>query len=73
MARTIGHVSPTMTKEEAIWRVIEQRCKILDDAIRKGYGTEYRKGIRDAYWQVLDLMNDSLESIMVELEHDEQE
>ena len=72
MARTIGHVSPKMTREEAIREVIEKRCDILEDAIRQGHGTEYVKGLRDAYWAVLDLLGDTLESIMVELEDDEQ-
>lgn len=71
--RPIPPVSHRMTREEAIREVIEKRCDILEDAIRQGHGTEYVKGLRDAYWAVLDLLGDTLESIMVELEDEEQE
>lgn len=62
------------TKDDAIRRVLEKRMAVIEDHIltQKSNQTPlnlaYYKGKRDGYQQAIDLLYESLESILIELE-----
>ena len=59
-------------KEKAIRKVLEKRMEVIEEYIlpsnnQSPLNLAYYEGKRDGYQQALDLLNDSLESIKVEL------
>ena len=69
-ARTIRHVSPKMTKEDAIRKVLCKRAGILEEIIERHpeEKTGYYGGKLDGYWQAIELLLDDVECITVELD-----
>lgn len=62
------------TKDDAIRRVLEKRMAVIEDHILTPKSNQtplnlaYYKGKRDGYQQAIDLLYESLESILIELE-----
>ena len=62
------------TKDDAIRRVLEKRMAVIEDHILTPKSNQtplnraYYEGKRDGYQQAIDLLYESLESILIELE-----
>lgn len=68
--RTIGHVSPKTTKEEAIRQVLTKRAGILKEFLVRipEEKRDYYSGKLEGYRQALELLSDDVGCITVELD-----